>query len=63
MEATENLPSYKDEDRRTWVSLNRFRVGVGSTKAARKKWGYYQGEATCACGEAGEDISHMNNVD
>ena len=58
MEA-ENLPSGKDEDRSTWVSLNRFRVRVGSTKAARKKWRYYQGEVTCACGEVDEDISHM----
>ena len=34
----------------TWQCLNRLRTGYTYSKEQRKKWGYFNGDTTCACG-------------
>ena len=43
----------------TWRSLNRLRTGYTCSKEQRKKWRYYDGDTTCACGLASENTAHM----
>ena len=43
----------------TWRCLNRRRTGYHCSKAQRKKWKFYTGDTTCACGKAEETAAPM----
>ena len=43
----------------TWRCLNRLRTGYTCYKEQRNKLGYLNGDITCACGLATENIAHM----
>ena len=43
----------------TWKCLNRLRTGYTCSKTQRKKWKFYTGDTTCACGRAEETTAHM----
>ena len=45
--------------RREWVTLNRFRTGVGRCAANLQKWGY-QADGNCECGEV-QTMNHFVN--
>ena len=42
-----------------WRCLNRLRTGYTCSKAQSKKWGYFNGDTTCECGQAAETTAHM----
>ena len=43
----------------TWRCLNRLRSGYTCSKEQRKKWRYFKGDTTCACGLEPENTAHM----
>ena len=43
----------------TWRCINRLRTGYTCSKEQRKKWGYFNGGTTCACGLDEENMAHM----
>ena len=43
----------------TWQCLNRIQTGYTCSKKQRKKWGYFNGDITCACGLDAENTAHM----
>jgi len=55
----EELASGYDSPWLTWRCLNRLRSGYTCSKEQRKKWGYYEGDTTCACGLDPENTAHM----
>ena len=55
----EELEKGYDSPLTTWRCLNRLRTGYTCSKAQRKKWKFYTGDTTCACGKAEETTAHM----
>ncbi len=55
----ENLAVGHDSPWTTWRCLNRLRTGYTCSKEQRKKWGYYDGDTTCECGQSPENTNHM----
>ena len=55
----EKLAKGNDSPWTTWRCLNRLRTGYTCSKAQRKKWKFYTGDTTCACGKAEETTAHM----
>ena len=43
----------------TWRCLKRLSTGYNCSKKQRKKWGYFNGDTTCACGMDAESTAHM----
>ena len=42
----------------TWRCLHRLRTGCTCSKEQRKKWGYFNGDTTCACVLDSENTAH-----
>jgi hypothetical protein len=59
LQATLSLAKGADEKWTTWRCLNRLRTGAGCSKFNRKRWGFYDGDTTCACGNEDETMKHM----
>ena len=55
----EELAKGYDSQWTTWRFLNHLRTGYTCSKAQRKKWKFYTGHTTCACGKAEETTAHM----
>ena len=55
----EELAKGYDSPWTTWMCLNILRTGYTCSKAQRKKWKFYTGDITCACGKAEETTAHM----
>ena len=55
----ENLAKGFDSPWTTWRCLNRLRTGYTCSKDQRKRWGYYEGDTTCECGQGPETTAHM----
>ena len=43
----------------TWRCLNRLHTGYTCSREQRNKWGYFNGNTTCACRMATENTGHM----
>ena len=43
----------------TWRCLNRLRIGYTCSKEQMKKWGYFNGDTTRACGLDEENTAHV----
>ena len=55
----EELAKGYDSPWTTWCCLNRLRTRYTCSKTQRKKWKFYTGDTTCACGKAEETTVHM----
>ena len=55
----EELAKGYDSPWTTWRCVNRLRTGYTCRKTQRKKWTFYTGDTTCACGKAEETATHM----
>ena len=55
----EDLATGHDSPWLNWRCLNRLRTGYTCSKEQRKKWEYFNGDITCECGLATENMSHM----
>ena len=55
----EDMAKGYDSPWTTWRCLNRLRTGYTCSKAQMKKWKFYTGDTTCACGKAEETTAHM----
>lgn len=55
----EELPPGADDTWQRWKCLNRLRTGVGRSRDAMQKWGFYSESTACECGIEPQTMQHM----